>query len=84
MPVCSHDKSSYDIKLDFLLGGKKIDPSKLSLQDCCYPISTSFPSYIKIPAFVGNFCKYKLQYVSMLLKFIRSNSEDAYLFIIKY
>lgn len=71
------------MRSDFIIGDK-MGQLILILLDHCYLLSKSLPSYIKLLQVVCNNYELKPQFISMLPKFIRSDYENASLFISKF
>ena len=89
MPVWSHDCINRLVRVgsnDSTITDTPLVPQTPTpvLMDRCYPQRTSHPSCIKLPEATGNNYELKPQFISMLPKFHRMDSEDAYMFISEF
>lgn len=67
-----------------ILSWMKNRPNHSNSSESLLPLHTLLPSCIKHPQVAGGNYELKLQYISMLSKFIGYNSEDVYLFISEF
>ena len=54
------------------------------LQDMCYPTRNVIPSCIRLPEANGENFELRPHYINMLPKFLRNETEDAYIFISEF
>ena len=85
MPVWSCDCANRLIRVDLNDSTMAApEPSTPVLMDLCYPQRTSHPSCIKLPAATGDNYELRPQFISILPKFHRLESADAYMFITEF